>query len=138
MPLGGRLAIIMSGSGKICLGIDWGEKRIGLALGDTETKIATPLQTVESLSDILEMIREEGADIAVVGAPYKYPDSRELSPEFRKFLEDFREKAGIQIVTVDERLTSKEADILPGDKKMKAGRDALAAMLILQQYLNEL
>ena len=122
---------------KNCLGVDWGEKRIGLALGDTETGVSTPWKTVHSPEQLLEAIEQEQPDIVVVGAPYKYSNSSELSPEFQGFFQELRKNIQAEVVTVDERLTSKEADTLPGDKRTKAGRDSMAAMLVLQQYLNE-
>lgn len=123
--------------GRICLGIDWGEKRIGLALGDSATKVATPWKTVADLSEVLTAVAEEGPEIVVVGAPYKYPGSSELSDDFVRFLKRLKGEVRAEVVTVDERLTSKEADSLPGDAKLKADRDPLAAMLILRQYLEE-
>jgi putative Holliday junction resolvase len=125
----------MVDNGKICLGIDWGEKRIGLAWGDTETKVATPFKTVHSLREVLDIIQQEQVELAVLGAPYKYEGSRELSPEFKEFWQQLEQNSGVEVAVVDERLTSKEADSLPGDKKVKADRDSMAAMLILRQYL---
>ena len=126
----------MKENNKICLGVDWGEKRIGLATGDTETGVAIPWKTVHSFSQLLEAIKEEEPDTVVVGAPYKYPHSSELSEEFQQFLAELKDNVSAEVVTVDERLTSKEADDLPGTKKTKADRDSMAAMLILRQYLD--
>ena len=53
------------------LGVDWGEKRIGLALGDSLLKIATPFKTVGDPARLLEVVEEEGIDILVVGKPLK-------------------------------------------------------------------
>lgn len=121
----------------IYLGIDWGEKRIGTATADNISRIATPGRVVGSLEEVLQLAREEEIDELVVGTPYKMSGpEKELQPEFQKFLQELKEKAGRPVHTVDERLTSKAADDLEGSKKMKAPRDALAAMLILQQYLD--
>ncbi|MFW5888673.1 MAG: Holliday junction resolvase RuvX [Patescibacteria group bacterium] len=123
---------------KICLGIDWGEKRIGLALGDTETKMALPFKTVGSLKEVVDIIKEEEVELIVLGAPYKRENSRELSSEFEQFRQELEKASGIEAVLTDERLTTKEADSLPGDKKVKADLDSTSAMLILRQYLSEI
>ena len=119
------------------LGIDWGEKRIGLALGDRETKVATPHKTVSSVDEVIKIVKEEKIDIVVVGKPLKMSDVRcRMSDEFLDFLDLLKKKLDIPVETVDERLSSKAADALPGNKKEKAGRDEVAAMLILQNYLD--
>ena len=126
------------------LGIDWGEKRIGLALGDRETKVATPHKTVSSVDEVIKIVKEEKIDIVVVGKPLKMSDVRcrlpagkaGMSDEFLDFLDLLKKKLDIPVETVDERLSSKAADALPGSKKEKAGRDEVAAMLILQNYLD--
>lgn len=121
------------------LGIDWGEARIGLALGDSEIKIATPLTTVSSLLDVLNVINEEKIDTAVLGIPFQTANSGfPLSIQFNNFFDELKSKIKVPIETIDERLSSKAADALEGNKKTKAGRDEIAAMLILQNYLDRL
>ncbi|MFA4833896.1 MAG: Holliday junction resolvase RuvX [Patescibacteria group bacterium] len=121
------------------LGIDWGEKRIGLALGDSETKLATPHKTVGDIKEILKVIKEEKINMVVVGKPLKMSDIRyQMSDKFLNFLDLLKKKLDIPIETIDERLSSKAADALLGNKKEKAGRDEMAAMLILQNYLDRL
>ncbi len=121
------------------LGIDWGEARIGLSLGENETKIVSPYKTVSSIDEILRVIKEEEIDEIVVGKPYKMADSElQVSNDFLIFLDKFKEKINIPIHEIDERLTSVAADGLVGNKKTKAGRDEIAAMIILQQYLDKL
>ncbi|MBU0897878.1 Holliday junction resolvase RuvX, partial [Patescibacteria group bacterium] len=51
------------------LGIDWGEKRIGLAIGDSETKIALPFKTVENIEAVLQVINDEKIDAVIIGEP---------------------------------------------------------------------
>lgn len=122
---------------KFYLGVDWGEKRIGLALADSETRLAIPFKTVASLKELTEVIKEEEIDILVVGKPIKMKGEEEgLNPLFLDFLEKLKIKLSeLKIELVDERLTSKQADKLPGDKKTKASRDEIAATLILQTHL---
>ena len=121
-----------------CLGIDWGEARIGLALADSETKLATPFLVVSSLDEVLKAIKEEEVDLVVVGLPLKMSDSKEkVDSKFSEFLDLLKSKLSISVETFDERLSSKAVDSLAGDKKIKADRDAVAAMLILQGYLDK-
>ena len=119
------------------LGVDLGEKRIGLALGDSETKIATPLKVVAALDDVLAAVREEGADILVVGSPVSLAGRMPDRATYIDFLKTLKDKSGLPVELADERLSSKAVDALSGSKKTKASRDALAAMLILQGYLDK-
>ena len=119
------------------LGIDWGGVRIGLALGDSEAKLATPFKVVGSINDIKQVVKEEDIDVMVVGKPLKMQNAKlKMQNEFLDFLNLLKEKVGIPVKTIDERLSSKAADALFGDRKTKAPRDAIAAMLILQSYLD--
>jgi putative Holliday junction resolvase len=128
----------MSGKTIKYLGIDWGEKRIGLALGDSETKIATPYKVVSSIDEVIKAVKDEDINVVVVGKPFQISDFRfQISDEFNGFLNLLKNKVNIPVKTVDERLSSKAADALGGDKKTKAARDAVAAMLILQTYLDK-
>jgi putative holliday junction resolvase len=122
---------------KIYLGIDWGEKRIGLALADGETRLATPFATVESFSALAKTIAEENPDVLVVGKPIKMRGEADgVDPRFQEFADKLKKEfAGLKIEFFDERLTSKAADALPGGK-LKAGRDEVAAMILLQNYLD--
>ena len=131
------------------LGIDWGEKRIGLALGDNETGIVTPFKVVSGINEIVEVINNENINILVIGKPmamnYESPASQELqrgerimNKEFNNFVDKLNKRAGIPIEFFDERLSSKAADALGGDKRTKAPRDAVAAMIILQSYLDKI
>jgi putative Holliday junction resolvase len=125
------------------LGVDWGEKRIGLALGDSETKIASPFKVVGNIDEVVKIIKDEDIDIVVIGKPISItnPEHSGLqiaNKEYNNFIGKFKKQLNIPIEFIDERLTSKAADALCGDKKTKAARDAIAAMLILQAYLDDL
>lgn len=124
---------------KYYLGIDWGEARIGLALGNSETKIASPLGTALTFEEVIKIIKEENIDTVVIGEPVKMSGEKlNLQKEYLAFLNTLKQEVKIPIESVDERLTSRAADALVGDKKTKAGRDAIAAMLILQSYFDQL
>jgi len=122
------------------LGVDWGEKRIGLALGDSETKVATPFRTAGDMAELVKVVKGEEIDVVVVGRPGRITnyELRITNEKYNKFIDDLKKKITVPIKLVDERLSSKAADALPGDKKTKAGRDEIAAMLILQSYLDKI
>lgn len=119
------------------LGVDWGEKRIGLAQADSETKIALPFTTVSSLSELLEIIIAEEIDTIVLGSPRKMSGAQANNPLWQKFLQDLKAATPCEIIIIDERLSSLAADALAGGKKDKASRDEIAAALILQQQLDK-
>jgi putative Holliday junction resolvase len=122
-----------------CLGIDWGTKRIGIALGNTETKLASPLGSVDSLGKLLEMIKSERIEHLVVGLPL-HSDGQEkaLHSQFKTFLETLKAQSGLSVTTIDERFTSQAADKLMGKTARDGKRDAVAAMIILQSYFDSL
>lgn len=127
----------MSEEFKKYLAIDWGEVRIGLAMGDSETKIATPFGIAKDVNEILKVISEEEIDEVVIGEPLSMKNSKLINKEdFSSFLNELKNKTKISITLIDERLSSKAADALIGEKKDKAERDAIAAMIILQDYFD--
>ncbi len=123
---------------KLYLGVDWGTKRIGLAMGNNITGVASPYGVVAGLYDLMEVVKKEGIDKIIIGEPLKMKDNKlETDPRYRDFLDILKEETELPIVRIDERLSSKHADSLVGDKKTKADRDAVAAMLILQSYFDQ-
>jgi len=118
------------------LGLDWGEKRIGLATADSETSLALPLKTVGSLEEVLETIEQEEIDVIVIGSPKKMSGQAADSPAWLSFVEQLGERSGRPLEFLDERLSSLAADALSGEDKEKAKRDEIAATLILQDYLD--
>ncbi len=119
------------------LGVDWGEKRIGLAIGESETKIASPFKVAGSLDEVRQIIKEEKVERVIVGKPVKLSgDTSKLPGGFNSFVDTLKNIKSVKVELIDERLTSKAADALQGTKKTKAPRDTIAAMLILQSYLD--
>ncbi|MBU0540282.1 Holliday junction resolvase RuvX [Patescibacteria group bacterium] len=127
------------------LGIDYGSKRVGIALGDTETKIATPWEVLlnDSRLNILKAIHEiaerEGVEKIVVGVPRPLKDQtleNEQVKEIRLFIKDL-EAQGIAVVEADETLTSKLAAGQMVERGEKGKRDDLAATAILQGWLEK-
>lgn len=122
--------------GQQYLGVDWGEKRIGLAMADAETRLALPFMTVADLRSLLAIIETEDVGLVIIGSPRKMAGEEASNPLFLHFLRELKSKSAVPVVTVDERLSSKAADALPGGKRDKAGRDEIAAVIFLQNYLD--
>ena len=122
------------------LGIDYGAKRIGLAIGDSESRTAVVFGTVASAADAGQIAEVENVAAVVLGAPYSVADARHKLPEnFQRFLAELKAiLPGVAIILEDERLSSKYADSLAGNKKTKASRDEIAAVSILQGYLDKI
>jgi len=122
------------------LGVDWGERRIGLALADGETKMATPFKAATSVEEVARAVESEQVDVVVVGQPVRIRNYElEITNEkYNEFIKDLKNKIDVPVELVDERLSSKAADALAGNKKTKASRDEIAAMIILQSYLDKI
>lgn len=126
------------------LGIDHGEKRIGLAIGDDETYIATPFETVEAgslketVATITLLIKEENIEKIVLGLPITLSGEESGQAEIvRKFGAVLEKESGLKVEYEDERRSSKAAEGLTKGLNME-NKDAVAAMVILQSYLDRL
>ena len=129
------------------LGIDFGEKRLGLALSDESRTLASPLTVYErkdiqsDLKFLSDLVSHYQITEIVLGLPLNMDGS--LGPKAQQVLEFKRaleESLRLPVHTFDERLTTAEAEraLLEANmsrRKRKATRDALAAVLILQGYL---
>ena len=101
-------------------------------------KLALPLKTVATLAEVLSVLQEERTDVIVLGRPQKMSGAAADNQAWLKFFSDLKERSGKAVELVDERLTSLAADALDGSDEEKAGRDEIAASLILQGYLDKL
>ena len=133
------------------LGIDYGLKRLGLALSDPTETIATPLDTLvrrrgkrAPFSKIESIAAEKGAEHLVIGLPLNLEGNEtEWSEEVRVFGANLSKRTNLQVSFVDERMTSVRAERtvrsigLPKKKRENKARiDAAAAQLILQAWLD--
>ncbi|HUE96860.1 MAG TPA: Holliday junction resolvase RuvX [Longimicrobiaceae bacterium] len=133
------------------LGIDYGERRIGLALSDPTGTIASPLVTLTRRpgkrppwSELERLVRESEVEEVVVGLPLAL--SGEEGPwaaEVREFAEKVATRTGLPVRLLDERMTSVRAERLvrtsglpKGKREEKARVDATAAAIILQNHLD--
>ncbi len=131
------------------LGIDYGGKRIGLAIGDTESSIASPLAVVQvkgSLSDqvgaVLSCAQPYSVGEFVVGLPLNMDDTEGPQARLtRRFGDVLAHHSGKPVRYFDERLSSVAADELLeqsglSQKKRKTRQDRIAAQVILQGFLD--
>ncbi len=130
------------------LAIDYGDVRVGLALSDLTCTIAQPFKTLSYddmdhlINQLSEIITEKQVNKIVVGIPYNMKgDDTQQTTKVRKFASILEENLGYEIIFVDERLTSSEAekfmhqmDIKTGFNKAKI--DKIAASIILQEYID--
>ncbi len=131
------------------LGFDFGLRKIGVAVGQTVTRSATPLKTLRGRGDkpdwagIETLVREWRPDAAVVGLPFNMDDTEvDWAPRVHRFARQIQGRFGLPVHLVDERLTSIEArrqlSTRPGPMpRDRDAVDALAAALILETWLRD-
>lgn len=120
------------------LGIDWGEAKIGLAIGDSETKLAMPFGIAKNIDEVLSTAKEEEVDALVVGKPVSLSGEQDsASSGYLAFINKLMD-SGLHVSFVDERLTTKEAQVLMRGTGHAGKDDAVAAMLILQSFFDQI
>ncbi|MBU4312082.1 MAG: Holliday junction resolvase RuvX [Candidatus Omnitrophica bacterium] len=127
------------------LGLDVGEKRIGVAVSDALGITAQGLETIkqkDALAEIKSLIKQYDVEKIIIGMPLNMNGSK---GERARFTDDFlvllKKETDIETLTVDERLTTAQGEriLLEADlsrKKRKRSIDKIAAQLILQTYLD--
>jgi putative Holliday junction resolvase len=130
------------------LAFDFGVRRIGVALGTTRLGTARPLTTIdaegndERFAAIGALIDEWRPDRLVVGVPLHADGTpHEMTARARRFARQLEGRYALPVVEVDERHTTELArtalrDAGKGGREHRALRDAVAAQLILQAYLD--
>jgi putative Holliday junction resolvase len=132
------------------LGFDFGTRRIGVAVGDLETRLAHPLTAIAAadnrarFSAIEGLLSEWRPVLAVVGIP-SHEDGREhpVGRLARRFAHRLRGRFGLEVEVVDERLTSHDASLslrAAGARgaRLKAALDPVAAQRILEAFFEGL
>jgi putative Holliday junction resolvase len=120
------------------LGIDYGSKRIGLALSDETKTIVTPLSVLSNdkntISELLKVCQKNEVEVVVVGESKNYDQvDNNIMKEARPFVDSLKNTLGIPVYFHPEFLTSREAEHIQGKNNML---DASAAALILKSYLD--
>lgn len=123
----------------VILAFDFGLKHIGVAVGQTITRSASPLTTLAAKNgkpnwtQISELIRQWRPNQLIVGLPLNMDDSEsDMSERARRFAGRLHELTGIEVSLVDERLTSFAARQISADDN-----HALAASLIAESWLGQ-
>lgn len=132
------------------MGLDVGDKRIGVAVSDPSLILASPLKTInrkDDASTVLEikaLLQQYDVGRLVIGLPYLLNGAvGEQARKVMDFAAGIKEQAGVETVLQDERLTSVTADRMlreAGKKRarLKKAIDAAAATVILQSYLDDI
>ncbi|MBE6683812.1 MAG: Holliday junction resolvase RuvX [Ruminococcaceae bacterium] len=130
------------------IGIDYGDARVGLAVSDETGFLASAVCTVnvsgmrDACKKVAEKIKELGGTLIVLGLPRNMDGSESFRAEkTRAFAEMIIEATELELVFVDERLSTVEAYTYMNitdfnGKKRKKVVDALSAQIILQSYLD--
>jgi putative Holliday junction resolvase len=132
------------------LGVDHGDRRIGLAISDPIPLIASPLKTLtvdnteQAILEIENVIKEEEIQVVVIGLPLGMNgQDTQQTDHVKKFAEKLQQILNIPVFLEDERLSSVTARKAIIHQKLSVGRnkalvDQTAASIILQQYLDKL
>jgi putative holliday junction resolvase len=143
---------VASGKGLTALGIDFGQRRIGVAVGSAESGGGTPLGVVANRGNepdwpaLDRLVREWRPAVLVVGKPYNLDGSNHgLTPLIDRFCEHLSDRYALPVVRVDERLSSHEAaerlretrqSGRRGRRVRKEDIDAISAVILLENWLS--
>ena len=128
------------------LGIDYGDTRIGIALSDPLQIITKPYITLKNSSDFFlkleSIVNEKEVKTIVVGYPYGMKG--QITKQTEKvdlFIDRLKQNFDIEVIKVDERLSSKSAENLLKKQGFKTGHnksmiDDTSAAIILQEYID--
>lgn len=122
------------------LGIDYGTKRVGVAMGDTGTKAAVPLIVIEETSNkkqvtsVVDIVKKEEIELVVIGQGGTGPMEKKVQ-EFVRELQKF-----VRVEIADEHFTTAQIEKTMknyGKDRKKIDKDSAAAALILQGWLDQ-
>ncbi len=132
-----------AGAVSTVIGFDYGERSIGVAVGQTLTGRATPLPAIRAgdWRAIESLLETWQPDRLIVGLPLNMRGERQaMTAKAERFSRQLQGRYGVPSELVDERLTTREAYQLAldgGEKKSKTEIDSLSAMLITESWLND-
>jgi putative Holliday junction resolvase len=132
------------------MAVDYGEKSIGIAISDELQLTIRPLTTIrrqrkkyaEVIDLFCSLVDENEIGTLVVGLPLNMDGTRgEAAARIERFIADLKNRLSIPIITIDERLTSYEADQILremgiSERERRLRSDEYAALIILQDYLD--
>jgi len=136
------------------IGLDFGLRRVGVAVSDPSQTLARPLRTLqrspslrEAVQQVVEIVQgiaaeDDGAEVVVIGLPRRLDGSpNDQTAQVQQFADTLRGQISMPIVLQDERLSSHEAEgrLAVNERDWRARKtklDAAAAAVILQDYLD--
>ena len=135
------------------LGLDLGSKRIGVAVSDSDGRIATPIEVVHRTgdrqgehSDLADLAEEWEVEVVVVGIPYSLdgstgPMAQAMAAEAVELARVLGARSGVPVETYDERLTTVTAERTLREQDLRAPErrkvvDMVAAAVMLQAWLD--
>ncbi|MDQ5816115.1 MAG: Holliday junction resolvase RuvX [Actinomycetota bacterium] len=129
------------------LGIDPGRRRVGVAVADEVTRFARPVEVIDTraldpVARIADLVVQLQATAVVVGLPVALSGAEgPAASEQRDFMSRLSEVLAVDVIPYDERLTTVVAERALRDagtksRKLKGLRDAVAAQVLLQDYLD--
>lgn len=131
---------------KPLLSIDYGEKRIGLAISDEMLMLAHPLKVIKNtptaVKQIVEVVKQYNVGKIIVGLPH-WDKKTQIVEKIQCFINELKQMLDIEIITVNEFYSTKIAEqkVVSSGKKLKKVKDKLdsyAACVILQDYLDSI
>lgn len=139
-------SLVAKDSGQGCvLAVDYGRRRIGLAISDELGWTVRPLKTLErkgraeDLARLREIVREHGVKSVIVGHPLRMNGTAgEMAEEAERFAHRVERALGLPVELVDERLTSWAAEEWLAEHRKGGrgrGKDEMAAAILLEEYL---
>ncbi|WP_291319732.1 Holliday junction resolvase RuvX [Desulfonatronospira sp.] len=129
------------------LGIDFGIKRVGLAVSDETGKMVFPLKTIHRSTrenlflELLNIVEQKGIEAIVLGLPLRPDGEKSLTcRQAENFMHSLGRRTSLPIYTVNEAYTSLEAEDILSRQDVKGERqkeslDQAAAMIILESFL---
>ena len=135
-------------TGKRLLGIDYGSKRIGIAISDPTRIIARGLTTLENDANVFQelhrLIEEHGIECVIVGLPLNLKGEKgQKTKEVEVFISELEKYTPVTIIRWDERFTTsiaqrtmREMGVKKTKRQKKQFIDQMASALILQSYLD--
>lgn len=128
------------------LAVDYGRRRIGLAISDGLGLSGHPLPTLErrnrraDLARLRDIVKQNGVGVILVGLPLHLSGkSSQMATEATRFAARLQKELGVPVELRDERLTSWEAERMAADPGLRKNPDidSLAAAILLREYLDE-
>ncbi len=118
------------------LAIDYGTKNIGLALSDDEQKLGFAYKTINNFLELKNICEKEKVEKIIIGLPINLSGTKTKSTEMVfNFIKKLKKELDLPIETVDERLSTVEAEKIKTKKQKNI--DELTAQILLQSYLDK-